>query len=76
MNEPEIPFFLTLEEKHSQLWGNLMRYWEKELNKLRISNDFPQDDLATATIRGKIAAIKNCMLLDNDKPTIDMPPLN
>ena len=57
---------LTFEEKHSAVWKKLKLHMAEEIQRLREKNDGQHDDVATAKLRGRIAALKELSALDAD----------
>jgi len=57
---------LTYEEKHSALWQKLKQHLGEEIQRLREKNDGQHDEVATAKLRGRIAALKELSALDAD----------
>ena len=66
MNEPKKPLVLTIEQRRSTLWRALMDQWTERLQSLRQDNDRPHTESETAALRGRIAELKACMLLDQE----------
>lgn len=62
---------LTHEERHSALWLKLKEYMEVEIVRLRVKNDGQLDELTTANIRGRIAALKEFAALDAQQTVTD-----
>lgn len=62
---------LSFEEQHSALWIKLKNYVESEIQRLRIKNDGQHDDVTTANIRGRIAALKEIAALDAPQVVAD-----
>ncbi len=59
-------FTLSYADKNSQLWLRFRAYLEERLADARQRNDATQSELATATLRGEIAVIKQLIALDED----------
>lgn len=70
IDAPEV-FELSVGEKQSAVWRKLLVQFNEKLAALRARNDAPQDEFATATIRGQIAAYKALIALDEDTPVIE-----
>lgn len=68
MITPEKPLRLETGEIQSPLWVKLKRHLEQRLAQLRQDNDGELSPEATAKIRGKIAAIKECLELETEFP--------
>jgi hypothetical protein len=49
---------LTHEDRHSRVWAMVMEYVAEQTDLLRRKNDGMLDELTTANIRGRIAALK------------------
>jgi hypothetical protein len=64
MSAPQPPFALTHDERLSPLWRKLVKHMDGKLADLRASNDGEHDALATAKLRGRIAALKELLALD------------
>lgn len=65
--DPEI-FELTDGERIHPLWARLTDHFETQLQMLRQKNDNPQSEMETATLRGRIAALKAVLALGDDQP--------
>ena len=70
IDAPEV-FALTHAERNTGLWVKLLKHLNDQLTSLRAKNDGAHDALATAGIRGQIAAYKALIDLDKDLPVID-----
>lgn len=65
MSEP----VLNLNDRRSDTWQKLVKYLEGELQTLRSKNDSQRlNDIATAALRGRIAAVKDLISLGTDTP--------
>lgn len=69
MNEPAqaLPFSLTDQERVNPLWVRLMGHFEDRLAKLRVRNDAPHDEVATASLRGEIRALRTILALNKQR---------
>ena len=65
------PFFLTVGDKGTPLWGRLLAHMEGRRNYLRVKNDNPLNEQETATLRGQIQELNALINLNKDKPLID-----
>ncbi len=70
MNEPS-PFSLTPTDRTSGTWMRVLGHMQEELARLRIKNDMPTDEVATAALRGRIAMLKQLIDLDKVEPDIE-----
>lgn len=65
MNEeaeiPPDPIAFTDHDRCSMAWEKMRRYLWRQLFMLREQNDKPQNELDTATLRGRILEIKNLL---------------
>lgn len=66
MSVPTPPFALTRDERLSPLWRKLIKHMDAKLCDLRSANDGDHDPVATARLRGRIAAYKDLLALDAD----------
>jgi hypothetical protein len=66
MTAPKPPFVLTREDRLNPLWRKLMAHMSDELAALRQANDADRDPIETARLRGKIAAYKSLLALNNE----------
>jgi predicted secreted Zn-dependent protease len=63
-------FELEEHERQHPLWAKLMRHVDARIAALRIENDKQLDELATAQLRGRIAALLEIRRLDTSgRPT-------
>ena len=67
------PFALTNEDRYSSLWKRLLEYLDQQINQLRTQNDGDKDEIATANLRGRIAALKAIQSLNKELPIIPPP---
>lgn len=63
---------LTEEELNSPLWHKLTQHWEERLQRLREDNDKELDELKTAKLRGKIAAVKDDIALGKPRKVVEV----
>lgn len=54
-------------ELGSETWFYVKRYAESEIARLRERNDGALDEIATATLRGQVKALKRMIALGNPK---------
>lgn len=65
------PFALTSMERQSALWKRLLEHLKAQRDVLREKNDGALDPIATASVRGRIAALKDIVALDTPAPGVD-----
>jgi hypothetical protein len=70
MNEVET-FRLNQNDRGSATWSRLLAHLRDELIAMRAKNDSPLDEHQTATLRGKIAMLKQIIELDKIEPEIE-----
>lgn len=63
-------FRLTRIETQSQLWLKLKKHMQERVDVLRAKNDGDLDTTETARLRGRIAAIKELIALEDHSPFI------
>lgn len=61
---------LTEHEQHSAVWIKIRDHLTERLDALRSQNDGDLDPLATARLRGRIAAIKELLALGQPTPAV------
>lgn len=61
---------LTYEDKHSVTWARVKEFAEARITSLRAKNDGMLDELTTANVRGRIAALKELVALETDLPEL------
>lgn len=61
---------LTHVEAQSALWLKLKKHLEERLDVLRAKNDGDLDTTETARLRGRIAALKELIALEDPSPFI------
>lgn len=64
-NSTDKDYKLTALEQQSALWKKLKEYQLDRLDKLRLQNDNKLDEIETAYLRGKIAAIKGFLTVED-----------
>lgn len=52
---------LNFEERNSALWQKISEHAGQEIDRLRRKNDSALDDVTTANVRGRIAALKELL---------------
>ena len=65
---------MTPQDFRTDTWRRLTKHLEDRLQALRQSNDTPSSETATATIRGKIAMVKELLALSSDSASEDVGP--
>lgn len=60
---------LSQNERDSALWKKIRAAVQQRISELRISNDFPLNELDTARLRGKLSAMKEFL----DTGTVPLP---
>lgn len=68
MMTPAPPLRIEPGERNSPLWQKLKAAYEQRLVQLREENDGDLLPDHTAKVRGKIAAVKELLELDTDRP--------
>lgn len=61
---------LTKIERGSSVWQKIEKRLKEELESLRRKNDGNLPEIATARLRGQIAAVKDLLSIGTDKPTM------
>ena len=62
---------LTEKEKNSDLWAKLKEHALARIAELRESNDSPMPAEDTAATRGRIAELKEMLLVEHPDPVIE-----
>lgn len=73
MSAPNTPFALTRDERTSPLWRKLYTHMADQIEVLRMMNDADRDEVETARLRGRIAAYKELMALNNEIDPASQP---
>lgn len=73
MTQPVPPFALTRDERMSPLWHKLYAHMAGQIEVLRMMNDADRDEVETARLRGRIAAYKELMALNNEIDPASQP---
>ena len=61
---------LSAQERDSPIFRKMVQYYQTRLNELRVQNDKPMDADQTSHQRGRIAEVKEFLMLDRDQPVI------
>ena len=61
---------LDYQDKHSVTWKKVVEFAEERISQLRAKNDGMLDELTTANIRGRIAAYKELVALEEAPPQL------
>lgn len=67
---PPPPFELSESDKRDPLWLRLSAHLTDRLDNTRRRNDAPQDEMATAAIRGEIKTLKALISLQDARPNL------
>lgn len=73
MSASKQPFSLTRDERMSPLWHKLHAHMAGQVEVLRVMNDADRDEVETARLRGRIAAYKELMALNNEIDPASQP---
>lgn len=70
LTTPPPPFELSDADKRDPLWLRLKAYLLDRLDSARRRNDAPQDEMATAALRGEIKTLKAIISLQDTRPKL------
>lgn len=73
MSASKQPFSLTRDERMSPLWHKLHAHMAGQIEVLRMMNDADRNEVETARLRGRIAAYKELMALNNEIDPASQP---
>jgi len=61
---------LNFEERNSGLWNRIKEHAQQQIDLLRRKNDGALDEVTTASVRGRIAAYKELVALEEAPPEV------